>query len=78
MKGEEQEIKLNERGKIEECACSEKANKLWEEIRKNKQRRKNKKEKRKGKTKRKEKRKKKKEKKIEKQKKKDERRIRRK
>ena len=45
MKGEEQEIKLNERGKIEEFACSEKANKLWEEIRKNKQRRRNKKEK---------------------------------
>ena len=45
MKGEEQEIRLKERGKIEECACSEKANKLWEEIRKNKQRRKNKKEK---------------------------------
>ena len=52
MEGEEQEIRFNERGKIEECACSEKANKSWEEIRKNK------KEKRKGKTKRKEKRKK--------------------
>ena len=45
MKGEDQEIRLKERGKIEEWACSEKANKLWEEIRKNKQRRKNKKEK---------------------------------
>ena len=47
MKGEEEEIRLNERGKIEEFACSEKANKLWEEIRKNKQRRKNKKERKK-------------------------------
>ena len=45
MKGEEQEIRLYERGKIEECACSDKANKSWEEIRKNKQRRRNKKEK---------------------------------
>ena len=58
MKGEEQEIRVKERGKIEEFACSEKANKLWEVIMKNKQRRKNKKEKQLGKTKRKEKRKK--------------------
>ena len=58
MKGEEQEIRLNERGKIEEFACSEKVDKLWEVIMKNKQRRKNKKEKQLERTKRKEKRKK--------------------
>ena len=46
MKGEEQDIRLNERGKVEELACSEKANKLWEEIMKKQ----TKKEKQKGKT----------------------------
>ena len=58
MKGEDQEIRLKERGKNEEFACSEKVNKLSEVIMKNKQRRKNQKEKQLGKTKRKEKKKK--------------------